>query len=146
MSFQAFISKEFNIKKVLLTKLDSMSKLVCFNQEIEENGQFKYKTIDCLRKFEEKEYNLQHASLTRFSIVKEIKSISKEDEKEAHFIFVNSSEPVVLIAIENDVQESKYKVNKIFRSTILINVELGYGMFMFMPDPQDPDPDYTTVI
>ena len=52
----------------------------------------------------------------------------------------------MLIATDSDVQESKYKINKIFRSTILINVELGYGMFMFMPDPQDSEPDYTTVI
>lgn len=52
----------------------------------------------------------------------------------------------MLIVVEGEVQESKYKLNKIFLSTILVNVDLGFGMFMFMPDPQDPDPSYTTVI
>lgn len=31
-------------------------------------------------------------------------------------------------------------------STILINAELGYGMFMFMPDRDESNPNYENVI
>ena len=50
-------------------------------------------------------------------------------------IFVNSNNPEILIFSNNDVIEFGYKSKKMFLSTILINVQLGYGMFMFMPDP-----------
>lgn len=74
----AFISKEFATKKIIIKKLDSISKLVAFNQEIEDNGQFKFQTINCQTKFEDKEVVCHHPAFTRFSIVKEIKAIEKE--------------------------------------------------------------------
>ena len=70
INFEAFNSKEFNIKKLLIQKLDSSSKLIIFNQDIEDNGHFKYKTVDCLRKFEEREITVQHPAFTRFATVR----------------------------------------------------------------------------
>lgn len=61
-------------------------------------------------------------------------------------VFVNCNGPEILVVTQGDVQNYLYKNNKIFLSTILVNVELGYGMFMFLPDPEETDPKYTTAV
>lgn len=139
-------SEEFSTKKMIMRKLDSVSKLVLFNQEVEDNGTFKFNTIDCREGFKKREYALGHASFTRFSIVKEIRVISKEEERETMLIFVNSNEPAILIVCDQHVESYRYESKKIFLSTVLVNVQLGYAMFMFMPSPDDLEPDHNAVV
>lgn len=48
-----FKIKQINNRKLALKKLDSDRKLVLFKQDIDDNGIFKFTTIDCSKDFEE---------------------------------------------------------------------------------------------
>lgn len=130
------VVKEISSRKMLLKKLDSESSLVLFKQEIEDNGMFRFTSINC-KDFSTQEFRCENKAFTRFATVREIRCISHAStmDESQMLIFVNSSAPEILLFQGNITLDFEYKSKKIFLSTILINIKIGYGMFMFLPDP-----------
>lgn len=77
---ESFTPKEYSRNKRILKKFDNEQKLVFFDQEIANNGFYKFTIISCRNNFAEKEISLTNQAFTRFSIIREIVKIGHEPD------------------------------------------------------------------